>query len=201
MSEAANEAPEQKKKKKGKLPVIVVLALVLAGGGFFMMKGKGPEEEPKVELGEIVTLTPEFLINLNGNTTYLRTDIAIQLEKGYDAKKLEEHMPALRDAFISTLSSKTNDQVRTLAGKQKLKAELAAAANRVLPPLEDKKKKKTAEEPPAEPKEAAPKEGQKPAAKKDGAKEKAPPKEEIPEGWDSAKGPVLKVFFTSFTTQ
>lgn len=175
--EAAAEAP---KKKGGKLPIIIVAVAVLAGGGFFMTKGKaGKAEKPAVELGDVQTM-PEFLVNLKDGTSYLRTEVALQTRKGIDKDKFDKMVPSARDAIISVLTSKSLDDVRTLEGKEKLKKEIAKAVN-------------DSYDDPDSPEAAAPDSST--------TKDKKVIDVHIHTDWDSQTGPVLKVFFTSFTTQ
>ena len=75
---------------------------------------------------------------------------------------------------------------------RKLKRELAEEINKLLAEHEEKKEKDDKEE------DSEDKEEKK--DKKD-KKEHKEEKVEIPEGWDSAKGPVLKVLFVSWATQ
>jgi len=189
MSEQAKEAPE--KKKKGKLPMIVILAVVLGGGGFFGMKMRGGGEkkkEPEVKLGAVVEIKDEFLINMAERASYVRAKISLQFKEGFDAAKLEHEMAPIQDAINMKLQSTSIRAVATLDGMRKLKKDIAADLNKLLEESEEKK---------------------------DGEKEKGKDKEKkhsddgdekegktkIPEGWDSAKGPVLKVLFISFATQ
>ena len=191
----SDEAKEPKK-KKGKLPIIIVLALVLGGGGFFMMKGKGKPKEPEIKLGAIEPLT-EFLVNLKGGSNYLQTEVALQFKDGFKKEELDKNMPAVRDAVIMVLSSKSISELSSEPAKARLKREIAAFVNKTLedlapPPAEEhadekkkKKKKKDEEEEVVDPRKIA-----------------ATPADELehPE-WDSDEGPVLKVYFTKFATQ
>jgi flagellar FliL protein len=177
----AAEKPEKGGKKKGKLPILIALVAVLGGGGFFAMKMKGGGAKPKVELGATVKLE-EILVNLKEPSTYARTDIALQLMKGFEKPKLEEHMDAVRDAIILDLSSKSINQIRTIEGKEALKLEIAEAVNKIL------------------------NEGKGSAAAKDKTKEESKDEKSAPakrehEDWDSDTGPVLKVYFSNFATQ
>lgn len=185
MSEEKAEAPA--KKGKGKLPVLIALVAILGGGGFFAMKMTGGDGgKKKVELGEIVKLD-EILVNLKDPNSYARTDISLHLEKGFEKKKVEEKIDAIRDAIILKLSSKSLGDVRTLDGKTKLKRELAASVNRIFGEGGSK-------EPEAE------KSGGGEEGAKDGASESAA-KEPANKEWDSDSGPVLKVYFANFATQ
>lgn len=173
-------------KKKGKMPVIIVILAVLGGGGFFMMKGKGGEKkEPEIKLGEIVPLD-EFLVNLAGGTSYLRTEIALHLSDQAKKADVDKQVPAVRDAIVVVLTSSRLDQIGTEPGKRRLKRRLAAAINdrlNALKPDEEKEEKDKDEE----------------KDEKKGEK-KEPAEPEHPD-WDSDEGPVLKVYFSSFATQ
>ncbi len=188
MSEQAKEAPEGKK-KKGKLPIIIVLALVLGGGGFFGMKMRGGDEkkEPKVKLGAIVEIKDEFLTNMAERNSYVRTKISIQLKEGFDKAKVEHDLAPVQDAINMKLQSTSVRSVATLDGLRNLKRELAAELNKLLAEPEEEKKKEKDEDDDEDEEETKEKKEKKPA--------------KIPEGWDSAKGPVLKILFVSWATQ
>jgi flagellar protein FliL len=194
MSEQAKEAPE--KKKKGKLPMIVILAVVLGGGGFFGMKmrgGKAPKKEPEIKLGHVVEIKDEFLINMAERSTYVRAKISLQFKEGFDAAKLEAEMAPLQDAINMKLQSTSVRSVATLDGMRKLKRDIAADLNKLLSAHDEKKDEDKGKDKDKEHDEDEDKD------KKGKHKEDKPGK--IPEGWDSAKGPVLKVLFISFATQ
>lgn len=193
----AEKAAEEGKKKKGsKLPLIIGIVALAGGGGFFAAKGQGGKkvEEKKVELGEIEPLG-EFLVNLSDGRTFLRAEISVHVVKG---EHLDPHAaggkgghgggesapPApIRDAVIEVLTSQSLAGVSSAAGKAKLKKQLAAAINEAahaLHPPEPGKDKGHGEK------------------KEDEKKEKA---DDGHKDWDSAEGPVLKVYFTNFATQ
>lgn len=179
MAEEAIEQPQEAApaKKKGKLPVLLALVLVLGGGGFFVMKSKGNPAKVEVKLGEVEQLE-EFLVNLRGQGTYLRAEIALQLKEGFSKEELVKNVAAVRDAILTDLSAKSLYEVSTAAGKAKLKREIAESVNAVLKQLEEKKNPKKDKPEPAN----------------------AKPKIANPE-WESQEGPVLRVYFSSFATQ
>lgn len=182
MAEEAKEAPA---KKKGKLPLILILALVLGGGGFFGMKmrGGGSEKPKGPELAATIVVLPEIVADMSDGA-YVRTEVGVQLDKAFDPKKFEAAMPLVRQAANDTLRFKTRRDVRTLEGMRRLRREVAAAMNKALAAGEDEHGK---DEKGKEDKEGKKSEKEKPAA--------------IPEGWDSAEGPVLRIVFQSFATQ
>jgi flagellar FliL protein len=199
MADAKEGAP----KKKNMLPVILAVVAVLGGGGYFMMSGKKEAKvEPEIALAHASEDAGEFLVNLRGGG-YLSTKIALQcaLEQtvssgggGHGAAGAIQ--PFVNDAIISVLTSKSMDDVTSVEGKLKLKRELAYYINHAAHTFaheegaEDKKsskkKKKSSSHEPQEggvPEELT-----------------ADFEPEYPE-WDSDEGPVLKVFFLTFTTQ
>ncbi len=199
---------EKAKKKGGKLPIILVAVLVVAGGGFFAMGKKEPEKKeiPKPELGTVQSLGDQFLINLADGRTFLVCDISVQVDKhnahiadpaaggdGHGGGGDPTYAIA-RDAVNSVLTGKHLDDITRPDGLKYLKREIAAAINHSLhaahPPAEDKE----------DPKEAFKK-------SKSGHAEESEDSHgpEIDHEWldhigmDSDEGPVLKVFFDSFT--
>jgi flagellar FliL protein len=180
MSETKVEEPQAK--KKSKLPVIIALVAILGGGGFFMMKGKGggKKEVPAIKLGAIEPIEPEFIVNLSNGTTYLRAQVALQFQDGFKKEELEKNMAAVQDAISTILSGKSPSSIRTVEGKRKLKADIAAKINKLLEEQSHEEK---------------PKEG------KDSKEEKKEGKAKPENDWDSQTGPCLKVFFPSFAMQ
>jgi flagellar basal body-associated protein FliL len=174
MSEPA-PAPEVAAKKKSKLPVILALVAVLGGGGFFVMKSKGGKKvKPAVKLGPISDIKDEFLVNLRDTSgNYLRVAVSLQFADGTKAEEVEKSMSSIQDIINMRLRSKSLGEVRSLDGTRALKRQIATDINAVL------------------------KEGEK--KEEEAPKSDVPPK--IPEGWDSADGPVLKVLFRSFAWQ
>jgi flagellar basal body-associated protein FliL len=198
MSEQAKEAKEagdapEGKKKKGKLPVIIVLALLLGGGGFFGMKmrGGGPKKVPPIKLGEIVEIKEEFLSNMAEKNAYVRAKISLQVKDGFKKEEIESKLAAIQDVINMKLHATSVRSVASLDGLRNLKKDLATDLNKL---LEESEKKDGAED------KTKPEDKPKDEKSKDG-KAKPEDKPEIPEGWDSAKGPVLKVLFVSFATQ
>ncbi|MBL8059757.1 MAG: flagellar basal body-associated FliL family protein [Chthonomonas sp.] len=214
MSEQAEVKVEEKAKKGGgKMIIIAVLALAMAGGGYFgMASKKGPEKPKGPELGDMVEMTPEFIVNLREREVFLRASVSFQLDKnnkdvhlGGDggghggASAPSPEMTALRDAITERLSTLSVNDIKRADFYARLRRVLADDANRVLALLSHKEDA------------AADKKGDK--KKEDDHGHAEPPKKaslysvvldpsklEHPD-WDSDKGPILKVYITSFATQ
>ncbi len=187
MSEEAVPAvveEEPVKKKKSKLPIILVVVVLLLGGGYFKMKGGGPAKAPEIKLGETEKLD-EFLVNLKGSQSYMRTEIGLQFDEHFKKEDLDKNLGAIRDSINLVLSSKKLAEVNSAEGKIQLKRELAKAINET---LEKVAPREGATEPKKDAKLLKP--GAVPA--------KAGP---VHPEWDSDTGPVLKVYFFTIATQ
>lgn len=178
----SDEAP---KKKGGKLPIIIAVVAMLGGGGFFMMKGKKEDKkvEAEVALAEAEVLLPdEFIVNMVDRDTFIRAKIGFKTVKDFKPEEVAKHDAEISDAIIGILKTTKPDETTTTKHITKLKRRVAAALNKILEMdhgLPKKKKKKKDED----------------------EHDVLVDEEEIPEGWDSVEGPVLKVFFKVLTTQ
>jgi len=180
----AEEVVEVAPKKGGnKMMIIIVAVLMLITGGFFGLKmshaGGKAAGPPLPELGvdaEHILEVHEFLVNLAGSNDggkYLRTDISVQTAKSFKKDDLTLYLPAVEDAINAVLSKYSTEEIKQLGFKDKLKKEIAQAANEALvkanPPSKDEKKSDQ-------------------------------PLPHHPE-WDSDSGPILRVYYTSFAFQ
>jgi flagellar protein FliL len=87
------------------------------------------EEEEEIEVGHALTLE-EFLVNLSGGGDhYLRATLAVGLRKGLTEEKAKEHVPAIRDAILTTMSAKTLKELSTPKGREGLKKDLIEKIN------------------------------------------------------------------------
>lgn len=203
---------EKAKKKGGKLPIILVAVLVVAGGGFFAMsskKGKAEKpKEPPVELGAVQSLGEQFLINLSDGRTFLVCNVSVQLDKNGHvndpaaAAEGEGHgagaemtFSVARDAVNTILSGKDLSEITKKDGLKLLKREIAAAINHAIHAAHPAKEGEEAVDPKEEFKKGKESHGEKVAEHH----------EEIDNEWldeiglDAEKGPVLKVYFDTFT--
>jgi flagellar FliL protein len=125
----AEETEEGGGKKK---LIIMVVAGVLALGGVynFVLKPAPPAEpmamvDPEPVEGEIIEL-PEMVINLDDpDVSYLRVGVALILEEGTAAADFEAESAIAKDVVLEDLSGRSAEELRTAAGKQKVKDELS----------------------------------------------------------------------------
>ncbi len=127
------------KKKPPMMIIIAVFAVIVLGAAFFMVhkasakqKGAGVK---KVEKGPVMSLD-EFLVNLAdpGSDHFLKITVGLELDKtkGKTPESLKEDTPLIRDAVLSSLSSKTRDQIAPEGGREKLKGEIKKKVNAAL---------------------------------------------------------------------
>jgi len=142
--EAKEEAQEQisKTKKGGKKKfllflIIGVLIIALAGGVVALLTSKKEGKEKGKELhhkNTIIYSMEPVVVNLFDPTgkRYLQVRLALELEN----KKLEEEIkhnePKIKDVIITTLSSKTPEEVLQPGAKELIKNELLHKINSVL---------------------------------------------------------------------
>lgn len=128
------------KKKPPMIVLMAVFAVAVLGGAFLMVhtasaRAKGKAEVKKVEKGPVLTLD-EFLVNLSdpGSDHFLKVTVGLELDKvkGKTPESLKEQAPLIRDAVLTALSSKTRDDLASLKGREKLKAEIKSGVNESL---------------------------------------------------------------------
>lgn len=146
MAEETEEPTPSKKKGGNKLVLVGICAMMLLTGGFFglRMKPAGAAKQPEMKLGEIVPIK-EFLVNLDekGENVYLRTEISVQLAEGFQKEKLDKYTDPVKDAINNVLAGQKVDQIKTLAGKERLKRLLATAINNALAECQGEQPKAT----------------------------------------------------------
>ncbi len=124
------------KKKPPMFIIVIVVALVALVGSFVVGKSvsaKGKDgEKKKVEKGPVIVLD-EFLVNLGdpGGDHFLKVTVGLELTKksGKTAESMKEEIAPVRDAVLSSLSSKTRESLAPPAGREKLKAEIMKKVN------------------------------------------------------------------------
>lgn len=152
MSEAvAAGAAAPAKKGKAKLLIIAGVATALlvggAGAAFTMLKSTPAEEEASDEDGGDASDKPAkkkkrangatpvfvtletFTVNMadTDNERFAQVGIVLEVTEKKVDEILKANMPAVRNAILLLLSSKTSKQVLSLEGKDQLATQIAAA--------------------------------------------------------------------------
>ena len=94
--------------------------------------GKGKATEVKVPI--YYKFDPPFVVNLEGQSGSRFLQLTIELMT-YDQSvtgDIDQHMPIIRNNIVFLLSSVTYEQLSTLEGKQKLRADLLTEIQKVL---------------------------------------------------------------------
>jgi flagellar FliL protein len=124
------------KKPLNIMPIMmgVVIVLMLAiGAKVFLGGSKASAKEtnkPKAEVGISLPLE-EFLVNLNGSSDhYLKTTVALGLKKGLTEEQVKEHVPAMRDAILTVLQSKTMKELNSPKERDALKDDIRDSVNK-----------------------------------------------------------------------
>ena len=132
---------EEPKKKKFNLKLIIIisgaLAVIIAGaiGGFYFFK-KGESKASPVQQPVVVATWPmeAFIVNIqDGNSErYLKLVIQLEVSDATVIPELEQLKPRLRDTILDLLTPKTYKELMDLAGKQRLREDIAGRINNIL---------------------------------------------------------------------
>ncbi len=125
-----------------------VLFMAMAGAGFYILWQKMPgspansvtasksvteKEQPANGLGPIYSITP-FVINLagSGGKRFLRVKMDLELKDQAIFEQVHAQFPRVKDKILTILSAKKFEDINTVEGKNKLRAEVAAAVDALL---------------------------------------------------------------------
>lgn len=152
------EAQEKVKKSPLMLIVIILLVVILLGGaaaGYFLFiapkDGDTASQRQVVQqpvqksypvapqgafagpMGPIKPLDT-FIVNLTdaSGTRYLKVTAQLELSSEMLTTEIDTKMPQIRDGVLLLLSSKSFDDISTVAGKRTLKREIINGVNRCL---------------------------------------------------------------------
>ncbi len=130
---------EQKKSFPVKAIVIGLLVLVVlgaAGGGgfwFYTQQTAKKEAAPKPAVAVMWAMEP-FIVNLmdNNGERYLKLAIQLEISDPKGVAELDQMKPKLRDNVLDLLSAKSVKELMDMAGKQRLREEIAMRLNTFL---------------------------------------------------------------------
>lgn len=130
--------PEPKKKSRLKFLIIsAALAVVAAGaiGGYFLLI-KADSKKPLPEKPAVLSILPmdQFVVNIaetNGER-YLKIVIQLEVSDLEVGPELEQLKPRIRDSILDLLTPKTYKDLMDLAGKQRLREDIAGRINNIL---------------------------------------------------------------------
>lgn len=136
MAGESKQAEEGGKRSRRGIVIAAGAAAVLAAGGagawFFLGRQQSPGAEaaaPARKPAVFVDLDP-FTVNLAdpGGERFAQVGLVLEVSDGGIVEPLKQDMPRLRNGILLLLSSKTGDELLSVAGKQALAGEIAALA-------------------------------------------------------------------------
>lgn len=126
---AAESAPPKRSRKR--LIIAAAAMLLLAGGGgagwWFLHGHESPPAKASVAppAPPVFVELETFTVNLAGDRI-LQTTLSLQVGAAADADQLKLYLPQVKDRLLLLLSSKTVDDLQSPAGKEQLRADIAA---------------------------------------------------------------------------
>jgi flagellar FliL protein len=93
-----------------------------------------PEKAEPSGPANYVSLDPPFVVSFDeeDGTRYLQLQVQAMARSEHTIEDIKKHAPALRNAFLFQLASYDLEELTSLKGKEKLRADLLAKANEVL---------------------------------------------------------------------
>jgi flagellar FliL protein len=95
---------------------------------------EAPEKKEPLEPAQYQSLDPPFVVSFDeeDGVRYVQLQIQAMARSERTIEEIKKHAPALRNAVLFLLNSYKLEDLTTLAGKEKLRADLTAKANEVL---------------------------------------------------------------------
>ncbi len=141
MSDTNGEAPPAKKGKRGLLLIIAGALLVVGGGGaagWYLLQpnpqaGAGPVQAQVKKSRTFATLEP-FTVNLSdpGGERFVQVSVVLEMADASASNRVTASIPAIRNALLMLLSTKSSQDLLTIEGKTQLASEIALAAGEEL---------------------------------------------------------------------
>ncbi len=148
-------AGERKKKSPMLVITIVLVLLVIVGGGaagYFLLLAPKSDDARQGAAPQMTTAQPQaqgyaagglsgpmrpmdsFIVNLTDaqGTRYLKVTMQLEMSHEMLAVEIDQRLPQIRDEVITLLSSKSFDDVSTIAGKRALKRGILNSMNKYL---------------------------------------------------------------------
>lgn len=135
---------EEPKKKKPRLKLLIIASVAVAviasgaAGGYYFFFSKKVSASPQAQTQQPVALSiwsmDAFVVNIadvNGER-YLKLVIQLEVSDPAAVPELEQLKPRLRDSILDLLTPKSYKDLMDLAGKQRLREDIAGRINNIL---------------------------------------------------------------------
>ena len=152
--EVRDSAAGEGKKKSPMLMIAIVLVLlaIIGGGaaGYFLLASKSDDARQRAAAPQMTApqvqgyaagglsgpMRPmdSFIVNLTDaqGTRYLKVTMQLEMSHEMLSSEIDNRLPQIRDEVITLLSSKSFDDVSTIAGKRALKRSILNSMNKYL---------------------------------------------------------------------
>jgi len=137
--------------KKKILILLPIVAIVIAAGLYmlgYIPTGNGSEEVTTGEFAEVdehdeplpdritlyLALQPPFVVNFThlGTLRYLQISLELMYHDQVLLDRVENNMPAIRNALILLLSHQKYEKLNSLSGKEAIREEIMVAVNKLI---------------------------------------------------------------------
>lgn len=152
MAEAKADGAPKKKMLMFIIIGVVVLVLLIGGGlaAYFMLRSDPAAEDAGAEThtsthkkdskkkddkkhATVFEKLPMFTVNLNSETgEVMQTEVVIELPDAHIQESVKQVLPKVQANINKLLSSKTPEEVKPPAGRDKLEAEIKEMVNKII---------------------------------------------------------------------
>jgi flagellar FliL protein len=103
-------------------------SILAAGGGDTFKEGVN-----------YIPIKPHLVVNYGGTgkVKYIRAELSLRTEDMHSAQEVSHHMPLIRDTLIMLISSVTDEQMASIAGKEQMRLEALEKINAALARVND----------------------------------------------------------------
>jgi flagellar FliL protein len=140
--DVAEEAKIEEPKKKPKLKLFLMISVAMfviataAIAGYILLAKTDTTKKPTQEKPAVISFWPmePFIVNIADTEGERYLKIVMQLETSDPEvlKELEQVKPRIRDSILDLLTPKTYKDLMDLAGKQRLREDVAGRVNNIL---------------------------------------------------------------------
>lgn len=103
-------------------------SILAAGGGDTFKEGVN-----------YIPIKPHLVVNYGGTgkVKYIRAELSLRTEDMHSAQEVSHHMPLIRDTLIMLISSVTDEQMASIAGKEQMRLDALEKINAALARVND----------------------------------------------------------------
>jgi flagellar FliL protein len=106
--------------------LVLIFSLLLSGSIF------AEEEQEEKKKASYFSLKPSLIANVQGKARYVRCDVQLMTMDEASLADIQLHAPALRHELLLLLGDQKGEDLKALAGREKLRTQALEAVGKVM---------------------------------------------------------------------